>query len=131
MFVDAWYALYNANQTDTPLTGQCTTRRGDFPSNLESLKILHLLRAFVQANGASCKVEVALQFTSEGSQPSAGGLVWSIDGVISTRPRSATAWLPVLGPLPVGTWIVALPQTHEVRSEFKDEQIGDVLCVIT
>ncbi|MGH8066195.1 MAG: neuraminidase-like domain-containing protein, partial [Candidatus Entotheonellia bacterium] len=130
-FADAWYDLHNPDQSDAPMTVQFTTRRADFPPNLEDLKIQQLLLAFVRADGASFEVDVDLQFTSEGSQTSVGGPAQSIDGIISTRRSNAGAWLPMLGPLPVGTWTLALPDTHEVRSRFKDGQIDDILFVIT
>jgi hypothetical protein len=37
----------------------------------------------------------------------------------------------MLGPLPVGTWTLALPDTAEVRNQFKDDQIEDILFIIT
>ena len=37
----------------------------------------------------------------------------------------------MIGKSPVGKWELALPNTSEIRQMFKDEQIEDILFVIT
>jgi hypothetical protein len=37
----------------------------------------------------------------------------------------------MIGKTPIGEWELALPDTEEMRNRFKDEQIDDMLLVIT
>ena len=66
-----------------------------------------------------------------GSTCDVGGGAASVDGVISTRRGNGTNWLPMIGRAPVGEWELALPDSAEVRSRFRDEEIEDILLVIT
>jgi len=37
----------------------------------------------------------------------------------------------VIGKSPVGEWELALPNTEQMRNRFKNEEISDILLVIT
>ena|SRR5215510_13213863 len=54
-----------------------------------------------------------------------------INGVISTRSGSGTAWQRMLGAAPFGTWEVQFPQDDTTRKLFSDGSIDDLLFVIT
>jgi hypothetical protein len=55
----------------------------------------------------------------------------SVDGVISTRRGNASSWAPLLGRAPVGGWELTLPNAEEMKDRFKNEDIEDILFVIT
>ena len=113
-----------------------TTRREDFPPNIEELKMRDVLLYFARANEPSFEVRVAsLRFTEQGStapvpKPPGGGAT-SIDGVISTRRGNAGSWTAMIGKSPCGEWELALPNTSEMQNRFKNEEIEDMLFVIT
>jgi hypothetical protein len=132
-FADQWYDLHNPNQTLTPMTVQFRTRREDFPSNIEGLKIQHILLYFVRADGADFEVPVThLNFTEQGQSTPAGGSATTVDGVISTRRSNGTDWVQITGDrTPFGTWELALPDSEEIRNRFRNVEIEDILFVIT
>ncbi|UCF04151.1 MAG: hypothetical protein JSV33_09360, partial [bacterium] len=72
-----------------------------------------------------------LKFTEQGSTGPIGGGATSIDGVISTRRGNAGSWTTMIGKSPVGEWELALPNTEEMKNRFKEEEIEDILFVIT
>jgi hypothetical protein len=137
-FADQWYDLHNPEQTATPMTVRFRTVREDFPPNIEALKIQHVVLYFARlndqsrTNGQPFEVPViALLFTERGSTGSSGGGATAIDGVISTRRGNAGSWTVMIGRSPVGEWELALPNTAEMKSRFQDEEIEDILFVIT
>jgi hypothetical protein len=131
-FADQWYDLHNPDQTDTPLVVRFRTRREDFPPNVEELRIQQVLLYFARAEGASFEVPVAhLHFAEKGTSGFVGGAATSVDGIISTRRGNGSSWLPMLGKAPVGEWELALEDNEKTRGYFRDEQIGDILFVVT
>jgi len=129
-FPDQWYDLHNPELSDSPMTIRFSTRHEEFPPNIEGLKIEHLLLYFALADGASFEVSPThLQFTPKGGQEVLGGGATTIGGVISTRRANRASWIPLTGESPVGEWELALPL--EVRDAFKNEQIEDILFVVT
>lgn len=131
-FADQWYDLNNPEQTATPMVVRFKTRREDFPPNLEDLQIQHVVLYFARKNGNSFEVPVThLNFTQEGGVGTVGGGANSIDGIISTRKGNAGSWTAMVGKSPFGEWELALPNTAEMKNRFKDEQIEDILFVIT
>jgi hypothetical protein len=143
-FADQWYDLHNPDQTATPMVVRFKTVREDFPPNLEDLKIQHVVLFFARADGASFEVPVAyLRFTEQGSatpvpEPPNGGAT-SMDGIISTRSGNASSWTPMIGESPFGEWELSLKsddpvkdkENKEIRDRFKNEEIEDILFVIT
>src|SRR5262249_45355600 len=92
----------------------------------------------IPADGASFQLQPTLNFTPAGSGTSAGGQVGAgLDSsapptyVFSTRRGNASAWDPILGVGVVGNWTLALPNTVATTSVFENEQIQDILFVIT
>jgi hypothetical protein len=131
-FADAWYDLHNPDQTDTPMIVRFETRRGDFPPNLENLRIEHVLLYFVGAGGESDEIPVErFLFTEHLSSGAVGGGAQSVDGVVSTRRGNGTSWLPMIGAQPIGVWELALRDTPETRARFVNEEIEEILFVIT
>ena len=131
-FADQWYDLHNPDQTSTPMTVRFTTRREDFPPNIEALKIQHVLLYFVRSNATSFEVPVShLRYTAQEEPGTAGGSATSIDGIISTRRGNAGSWTAMIGKSPAGEWELAIPNTEEMKKRFKTEEIEDILLVIT
>ena len=130
-FSDAWYDLHNPELTDRPMTVTFETRREDFPPNLSDLRIGHVVLYFAAADGESPELKADLQFMGRGTDVSVGGEATSVDGVVSTRRGNAGSWFAMLGKAPQGQWQLSLPNTPEVRRLFKNEEIDDILFVIT
>jgi len=135
-FADQWYDLHNPELLNEAQQMQVsfTTIAQDFPPNLEkdSLKIQHVVLFFARADGSTFEIPVdVLRFTESGSTGSVGGSAASIDGIISTRRGNASSWMPIIGKLPFGTWQLTLPNTETIRDRFKNDEVQDILLVIT
>lgn len=133
-FADQWYDLHNPDQTATPMTVRFRTHREDFPPNLQALQIEQVLLYFARSSGESFEVKAHLRFRPDGETVELGGeaeFVESIDGVIGTRRGNAGPWTLMVGQSPTGEWTIALPDTEEMKSRFKNEQIEDILFVVT
>lgn len=131
-FADQWYHLHNPEQTATPMTVKFQTRREDFPPNVENLKVQHVVLYFARKDGASFEVPVThLHLIEQGNGGTVGGGATSIDGIMSTRRGNAGSWTPIIGKSPAGEWELALPNTVEIKNRFKNEEIEDILFVIT
>lgn len=132
-FADQWYDLHNPAQTETPMTVSFTTTRQDFPSNIEEIKIQHIVLYFAFKDGASFEpaVNVNLFFTPDGEDSAAGGEANPVDDIISTRQGNGDSWQVMLGKTPAGEWELELPDTDDIKSLFKEEKIKDILFVIT
>jgi hypothetical protein len=130
-FADPWYDLHNPEQTATPMVVRFATRNDDFPPNLEDLRIQHVALYFARAGNRSFEVPIThLRFTQQGGGPVGGGAT-SVDGIVSTRRSNATSWTPMIGKSPVGEWELSLPNTQEMRNRFRNNEIEDILFVIT
>lgn len=131
-FADQWYDLHNPDQTTMPMTVRFKTVRADFSPNLEGLKIQHIILYFSRKSGLAFEIEVEkLSFTEQENPGAVGGGSKSIEGVISTRRGNAGSWFPMIGKAPFGEWELTLPNTEQVRNRFKNEEIEDILFVIT
>jgi hypothetical protein len=132
-FPDQWYDLNNPDQTPTPMVVHFNTTREDFLPNVDDLGIQQLLLYFVPTNGKPVEIAgVRLLFTEQGDQTPVGGSTDSIDGVISTRRANGSSWLPMTGNKPpVGEWELALPTDQAIQDLFRNEEIEDILFVIT
>ena len=120
------------------MTVQFETRREDFPPNIEDLKADHLILYFAGlGEDPSDQVIATLRFKEQGQDNfTDGAAAQSIDGVISTRGNAVSSWknqiLPATGkPSPVGVWEITLPNTDTLRNQFENEDIEDMLFVIT
>jgi hypothetical protein len=145
-FPDQWYDLHNPDQSDTPLTVRFRTDRADFAPNLEDLKVEHLVIYFVRADGQTFEVPVShLRFRQGDAAPvpaPPGGRATSAGGLISTRRISGEGWRPIQDRSPFGEWELSLKSSNpdeeaaikedkEIRDRFENEEIEDILFVIT
>jgi hypothetical protein len=137
-FPDAWYELNNASQYPTPFTVQFPSQASDFPPNVENLSIAQLLMYLIPADGASFQLQPTLQFTPPGASTPVGGTAGAPTGpdappvyVFSTRRGNASAWVPIVGQGVSGNWTLSLPNTTATANIFQNQQIQDILFVIT
>ncbi|MGL5942562.1 MAG: hypothetical protein ACRC2S_19735 [Waterburya sp.] len=131
-FADQWYDLNNPELTSTPKTVRFQTVREDFPPNLEELQIQHIVLYFARSAEQSFEIPVNyLRFIEQGTTDPLSDQATSIDGIISTRRGNAASWNPLIGKNPINEWELALPNTEEVRNHFSNEDIEDILFVIT
>jgi hypothetical protein len=131
-FADQWYDLHNPELTSTPMLVRFRTRRQDFPPNLDELSIRHVALYFARKPGLEFELPVAhLRLTGADGMTSPQGGAVSVEGVISTRRGNAATWLAMIGKVPVGEWVLALPDTPEVRGRFMNDDIDDLLFVLT
>lgn len=132
-FADAWYDLHNPEQAATPMNVQFTLTPEGFPPNLDDLRIQHVLFAVVRAKDEPFEIgNTQLLLTPHGETLAVGGSVdGSVDGLISTRRGNASAWIPLIGKSPVGTWELTLPDSAEMKSRFKNGDIDDLLLIVT
>jgi hypothetical protein len=131
-FADQWYDLHNPEQTSSPMTVRFATTREDFPPNIEALKLQHVALFFMRADGKSFEIPVAhLLYFARGDAGSVGGVATTIDGIISTRRGNAANWTAITGKTPVGEWEMALPNTKEIKDRFLNEEIRDILLIVT
>jgi Tc toxin complex TcA C-terminal TcB-binding domain len=120
-FADQWYDLNNSEQSKTPMKVKFQTIRQDFPPNVET-----------RASQKTFELPITeLRFTEQGSQGTVGGTATPIDGIISTRRGNSGSWTSAIGKTPVGEWELTLPNTEEVRKHFQNEELDDILFVIT
>jgi hypothetical protein len=133
-FANAWYDLHNPEQQveAKQMVVNFETVAEDFPPNLENLTIQHLVLYFARKNGVIFEISVThLLFTEQGSKQADGGDAISSDGVISTRRGNASSWKKMIGKHPFGKWELALPNTKDMKDRFKNEEIEDILFVIS
>jgi hypothetical protein len=131
-FPDAWWDLHNPDQTDTPLRVTFTTRRADFPPNLDELAIDQVAVSLVTRSPPPASLAtVTLRYTEDGTTARLGGSAAPVDRVVSTRRANGGPWLSVTGKPPVGRWELALPDRDEVREWMAADGLTDVLLVIS
>ncbi len=129
---DQWYELHNPDQSDTPMVVRFQTTSEDFPPNIDALRVAHVVLHFARRDGTDFEVPVSgLRFTDEQGGSPSGGAVTTIDGTASTRRGNAGSWMAIIGKAPSGVWELALPNTEEMRRHFTDDDIEDILFVVT
>jgi hypothetical protein len=134
-FADQWYDLHNPEQKipADQMVVRFTTDRQDFPPNLDNLTIQHLVLYVARKDGKpfDAQLNATLNFVPKGTTTAIGGAAGSLTGIYSTRTGSAASWKPILGRIPFGQWTLALPNDPATRDYFKQEEVEDILFVIT
>jgi hypothetical protein len=133
---DTWYDLNNSDPAATSIPVTFETRAADFPPNLEELKIERVLLSFTYAGDRNLVMPVEhLNFIPKGGTPIAGGPGASnAQGLISSRNGGGgPGWsqFKAAGAGVVGTWELVLPNTQQVRDRFRNEEIENIVFVIT
>jgi hypothetical protein len=127
---DQWYDLHNPDQTEKPMVVTFTTDTADFPPNIEDMGIQQVVLYFSRSEGSTFKITAGLRFTHKNGQ-TVGGSETTFDGVISTRRGNAPGWVPMLGQPPFGVWELDLSGDQDVRGHFQNDEIADILFVVT
>jgi hypothetical protein len=138
-FADAWYQLNNPGPGAKHVSVTFQTTLRDFPPNVQNLTIGQVLLYFVPSDDASFQIQPTLTLTplGNGTAASVGGAVSSppdgnpLGSVFSTRRGNATAWMPMIGMSPAGTWTLDIPNVPNTQNVFKSGQVKDILFVIT
>jgi len=138
-FADSWYELNNPvpGATHTSVTFQTALR--DFPPNVQNLSIRQVLLYFVPGDGGTFQIQPTLTLTPPGNdaEASVGGTVSSppdgnpLGTVFSTRRGNASAWMPMIGISPAGSWTLDVPNMPNGQNVFQTGQVKDILFVIT
>jgi len=132
-YADQWYALHNAEHAETPMTVKFKLDRQSFPPNFDDVRIQQVMFAVARADGQTFEIgNTQLMLTPQGESLAVGGAVdGTTDGLISTRRGNGSAWVPMIGKSPAGDWELTLPNTEEMRNHFKNEEVDDLLLVLT
>jgi hypothetical protein len=131
-FEDQWYDLHNPDQSATPMTVTFTTSQEEFPPNSDDIRIQQVLLHFSRADGKTFEIAVSsLRFKEQGAAAAVGGSATSIDGTISTRRGNAGSWTAMVGKSPFGEWELTLPDSEQMRGYFTDNDVIDILLVVT
>jgi Tc toxin complex TcA C-terminal TcB-binding domain len=138
-FPDSWYELNNPDPSATHTSVSFQTMIGDFPPNVQNLSIDQILLYFVPGDGAAFPIQPTLTLTppGDGTEASVGGTVSSppdgnpLGTVFSTRRGNASAWMPMIGMSPAGSWTLDVPNMSNGQNVFQTEQVKDILFVIT
>lgn len=133
-FADAWYDLHHpelVEEPNRPMIVSFETTRADFPPNINNLKIQEVTLYVARKEGPTFELPVThLTFIPHGSNSAVGGGGSTVNAVISTRSGRTPSWSSIIGQ-PVGKWELALPDDDRVRDRFKNDDIEDILFVIT
>ena len=134
-FADAWFDLHNPESSGSSVSVTWTTRREDFPANLEGLAVAEV-QLVVAREGALSDVptpefgvtDLALRL-SDGTVRR-GGPGTSVRGVISAD-RGAPNWRTRLGGdhAPIGEWTLTLPASS--RQRLREGSVTDLILIIS
>jgi hypothetical protein len=131
-FPDAWYDLHNPDTTAPPMTVAFRIEATDFPRNLDDVRIVHVALFFARRDRSNVELQVgSLTLTPDGTTGTFGGGATTNEGLISTRSGNAGGWMAMIGQSPVGDWMLSLPDTAVVRALFANEEIEDIVLVVT
>jgi hypothetical protein len=131
-FSDAWWDLNNPDQIDTPMQVSFTTRRTDFPPNLDQITIDHIAISLACESAPPAPLAtVTLRFIEDGTTARLGGAAQLVDRVVSTRRANGGPWLSITGKSPVGRWELSIPDSEDVRDWLVGNQLTDVLLVVS
>ncbi len=137
-FADQWYDLNNPEQLDeqNQMIVRFKTIREDFPPNLDTPRIQQVALYVIRPSEATFELSVTLMYAeqSNSNKPTServGGNVKMTEGVISTGRGNAGRWAAMVPKLVTGEWELALPNTDDVKKRFKQDEIMDIMLVIT
>jgi hypothetical protein len=109
-----------------------TTRRTDFPPNLNQITIDHIAVSLVCDSSPPAPLStITLRLTEDGTTARLGGPAQLVDRAVSTRRANGGPWLSITGKSPTGRWELGLPDTDEIRDWLTAEQLLDALIVVS
>ncbi|MBE7385211.1 MAG: hypothetical protein F6J95_027900 [Leptolyngbya sp. SIO1E4] len=119
-FADAWYDLHNPEQTATPGTVKFTTRRADFPPNINDLTLsnIRLYFALKEATPWPQGQAIALSTNNQEGSP--------------IPDEKGIARFPLIQLSSADQeWQLAIPENAEVQRLFSDNLIDEILLIVT
>jgi Tc toxin complex TcA C-terminal TcB-binding domain len=128
-FVDAWYALTNA-EPGAPLSVSLEIDRGTLPPHLANVRLRHVALYFARRDGDAREVTVAALVAPNAAivaQPPAT----SQDGLITTRRANGAGWQSLMGSDPVGQWKLTLADAAPTRELLTNGAIEDLILLLT
>ena len=136
---DQWYDLHNPDQTTAPMEVEFRVTREDFPPNLDELEIRHVTLQYLPAADADpstwgqSALDTTLTYVDDADQTAtpSSGTARPVAGLATTRLASGSAWGVLIGKGTSGTWTLEIPDTAATRALFQNDEIEDMLFVIT
>jgi len=126
-FADAWYDLHHPDlvqDPQKPMEVSFSTRREDFPPNVSGLKIERVTLYIALKPGAPEEINsLNLHFTGQGNVGAMEGSSTVVDGIATLTTMNGNS--------PVGSWTLAFADEQEIRDLFANDQIEEILFVIT
>ena len=138
-FPDAWYDLNNPELIEDParqMVVTLETTAGDFPPNLEDIRIGDVAMLVSRAAAAAGEVPVAgLTYDAQGLTVRSGSMT-TTSGIVGVRRGNAAGLNPAIGRTPVASWTLSFnfgdpPADAALRSRFARDEIDDILLVIS
>ncbi len=133
-FTDAWHDLHHPDLVEDPqmpMQVSFNTRQEDFPPNVSELGIEHITLYFALKEGVTDEFSLELNFNELGENGTSGGTVVTTDRIAGTRQGNTGNLTTLIGKSPIGEWTLTLEDTQDTRQLFEEEQIEDILFVIT
>ncbi|MDI2127061.1 neuraminidase-like domain-containing protein [Yinghuangia seranimata] len=134
-FPDVWYDLVNPDTVADParrMHAVLPLDRSDFPPHVSDLAVAHVTLFAVRDAAFTDELTVsALRHTPPGGTATDAAAVRTVNGVAGTRRPNGTAWQPLVGGDPAGTWDLRFEDTAAVRAAFADGRVQDVALVFT
>ncbi len=132
-FPDAWFDLNNPDTVDPDrrMTAVIPITTGDLPPHIDDLLVEHLTLFVIREDSFTGELTVISLSHTSGGQTSTGGEVQTINGIVSTRRPAGTPWHTLLGAGPIGDWELRLPDDAPTRALFSEEQIEDIVVVVS
>lgn len=75
--------------------------------------------------------EITLELIDQDNGVKYGGNATPVENVISTRGRNVSGWSSLIGKMPAGNWELKIADSQKIRDLFKNNEIEDILFVIT
>ena len=136
-FSDAWYDLNHPDLVEPPnqpMQVVFETVKADFPANLNDLGIQHISLYVARKDGNNFEIQIDdLSFAEINQAEISGGGTTTVNAISSTRNANGGNWSNLTGGnrKPFGKWRMSLPNTDVVKNRFKNDEIEDILFVIT
>ena len=128
-FVDAWYALTNA-EPGAPLSVSFEIDRGMLPPHLANVRLRHVALCFARGDGEAREVTVAALVAPNAAIVTQSPAT-SQDGLISTRRANGAGWQRLMGSDPVGQWKLTLADAAPTRELLTNGAIEDIVVLLT
>ena len=132
-FADQWYGLHNPLPGDAPLTVDFTLSRSSFPPNIDNCSSCRCCCALAQRRRLHVRDRPDPARADAGRRDGVGrrnrGRHGRQRGEHPARQRRRLG--PADREIPVGAWQLTLPDTEDMRGRFRNEEVDDLLLILT